>query len=79
MLIKYIAYGVRINWIYLLISAATGLREHDNQFLDDIKSLNKRVQLVITKTDKIGKQELNQVLVKTSLETQKYKHVFPEI
>ena len=69
MLIKYIAYGVRLHRIYLLINASVGIWEHDKQFLNDIEKSNKKVQLVLTKIDKIGKNELNQTLVKTSQET----------
>ena len=43
MLIKYIAYGIKLQWIYMLVNASVGIRDVDREFLDDIEWFGKKV------------------------------------
>jgi GTP-binding protein len=53
MMFKYLGYGVRINMIVLLVNGHIGLKQNDLKMLDDLSNLNKPVQVVLSKVDKV--------------------------
>lgn len=79
MVLSYLGFGVRINMICLLVNAHIGLKANDIRMLEDLSNLNKPVQVVLTKVDKIKHpNELIRVTTETTSMLAKYrKFVYP--
>jgi GTP-binding protein len=58
MLFDYLKFSTRCCRVFLLINAEHGVKEKDLAFLHKIKDFNIKVQIVLTKADKIKPNQL---------------------
>ena len=82
MLNKYMGYGIRLNLICMCIDASKGVVQDDLDYLTDMQHLQKPIQIVLTKVDRLisrGHRPVVQAITETSAKTLRFPNVLPEI
>ena len=80
MLLKFIGHGIHLSKIILVCNPITGLQEDDLKLIGQINRMERALQIVITKTDKLRRgEDLMKVLLRTSMQIQRFKYCSPVI
>jgi len=76
---EYLTKRPNLKRVFLLIEPVKGLKDTDREAINIFNSLAVSFQVVLTKTDKLNKEELQKVIEKITEETKKWPAAYPQI
>jgi GTP-binding protein len=77
--VEYLTKRPNLKRVFLLIDPVKGLKEGDRDMVNILNALAVSFQIVLTKIDKLNKEELSLVQEKILKEIKKYPAAFPQI
>ena len=75
----YLSHAVRLSLVVMLVDAKSGLKSSDIEMLEQLAYYRKRVQIVLSKIDRVALGSIDQSLEQVARRIQIYDNVYPEI
>ena len=73
----YLEYRPNLRHVYILIDSRHGLKEGDKEVMDLLDKMGVAYQIILTKSDKIKKEQMDKVIAATQAVLKKHPAAFP--
>lgn len=73
----YLEFRPNLRHVYILIDSRHGLKEGDKEVMDLLDSMGVAYQIILTKSDKIKKEQMEKIVTETEAVLKKHPAAFP--
>jgi len=74
---SYLEYRPNLRHVYILIDSRHGLKDGDKEVMDLLDSMGVAYQIILTKADKVKKEDMDKVFAATEVALKKHPAAFP--